>query len=1345
MAAQRKLELLISIVTRNRKELDDLIRQLNALNKAGKGFQGPEFDNFAKELGRAKNELSSIEGQLKSSRDGAGKTALNVTAIATSFGAVTQAVTLAAQTAQRFYSQTIGANERLNQQILASASSLAATQDIFSGGVKIEDPTQAIEQLQGPLKDAIKNLETETRDLVGVTSQEVNEVFSIILQNTGRIANQSEKTNDVFESTVDLSKSFVASLGTIGIPLSMARQEINSILQGQIDNNSALALNLGINSKMVEEWRSQGVLVDKLNEKLSAYVAGNALAADSIGGVSSNIQDIFEVVARNSTEPLLEPIVDGLKGVFDFLDQNQSDIETFFTGITQEVVTVSEEIGDNLGPALDSLLELFATALPLAKDLFSLALTGIEAVSRLAAPLIRLLADELNELFETTQKIVNAIQFRQAADAAEAIDVLAQSTQVLANEAERYISKIEELQAKQREQGQLSEEDSARLAQYQQLLADVQGEIDNQIGSIRGVSGAQGEAAEKQKELIAGLEDLRDATGESTQGVETQTKELETLGNAYDQLAEKAASARATVVAGKGDLTALEKAATDLTKLTSQRFELGQIDESEALASLQSVAQNQKLSADAQIAAAAEIRKVRENASQQRLADIQTELAATEAQLASELRTNVDAVQKVNKLRTQALQERARANQAAIQQEQQLIASGTGSQRVLQQLKQQSAALETEAVKLARESEKSVQAARIAAIDDASQDIKKIQLERNRQTYLLEARLNQQRATDAKLTEKDIQNELAKVRAGNNKARINEDIKLQKQRIAIFKDGSRDQRAAIIELQQLEIQRIEAVQSAEKVAKEISVDAIQDQIDRTRILQDSEKSRLDLREKAEARIQSSLSDQLSLVKSQNDTARAISSLREQLAGAELDDTREALQLRRELDSENISDERKQEIENRLKVLGEVKTTEEDLEQQLLEAQRQRNIEQFNALQAKQAAEKQELQFQLQLQQLDASRETAREQARQRELEFQRTLLELERSKAEADGNAAGVEAADRGLGQLDAAIADQEQATAASQKKEGLIAQTGSNQLRALEARQAGEDVELFRRLRDEVSGLAKDLGDSKVGDKAQELAEKIGRNAEVVEKQARQTAQKLKGEITQNGDSSSSEGRLTNAERTAKEELEKSGGADSSGFEGALINEVSAATHAVQAALSTLDKIAAKIPEQPIPVTIAKDTNPDSAPDAESGQNIPSLDVGGVMPAGIAMVHSGELIAPGVSTEASARARLAAGDGYMIQRSGLVQSATGGYVFTAQKSQQLISGLAQPPTLPLGGVNMPIPLGGGSLVGVDLGELSGLSGAQLNELRSLNRNINQVLGQGKSEARMNRHQRYRK
>lgn len=213
----------------------------------------------------------------------------------------------------------IGQNITLREQLLATQSSLVATSKVLQDGQQITDPAQAIQALQGPIESAIRNLREGSLELVGVTSDQLVPLFQ-------QVAGQASGIGASLTDATDLSLSFAAALGTLNIPLFQSQQEIGSILQGTIDQNSILAKSLAITNEQVASWRSQGTVVAQLSKRLEAFRAGNALAAQTINGVSSNIQELFQEIARVAGEPLLDPIVQELTNFYQFLNDNRDGL-----------------------------------------------------------------------------------------------------------------------------------------------------------------------------------------------------------------------------------------------------------------------------------------------------------------------------------------------------------------------------------------------------------------------------------------------------------------------------------------------------------------------------------------------------------------------------------------------------------------------------------------------------------------------------------------------------------------------------------------------------------------------------------------------------------------------------------------------------------------------------------------------------------------------------------------------------------------------------------------------------------------------------------------------------------
>ena len=242
----------------------------------------------------------------------------------------------------------IGQNIRLQEQLLSTQASLAATNNIVLNGNKISDPTQAIKALGPAVEEAIAKIRKDSLDLVGVTSKDLVELFQIVAGQASNIGANLTQVADIVSSTA-------AALGTLGVPLFQSRQEISSIIQGSIDMNSVLAKNLNINNEMVAKWKAQGTFVDELLKRLEAFKSGNKLASQTVSGITSNIQELFDEIGRVAGAKFLAPIVNELDSVYKFLSQNKDVIAD---GLGKLVAIFAQAVG-NIVNSLKTLSEPF--------------------------------------------------------------------------------------------------------------------------------------------------------------------------------------------------------------------------------------------------------------------------------------------------------------------------------------------------------------------------------------------------------------------------------------------------------------------------------------------------------------------------------------------------------------------------------------------------------------------------------------------------------------------------------------------------------------------------------------------------------------------------------------------------------------------------------------------------------------------------------------------------------------------------------------------------------------------------------------------------------------------------
>lgn len=285
--------------------------------------------------------------------------------VAFRFNNLVQSVQLLAQQGKQAYDLLIGQNEQLQQQVLSTQASLAATSDVFLNGIKVGDPSAAIDALQKPIDEALANIRKASVDLVGVTGADLVPLFQVIASNAGAIANQSARIPDPIKAAEELTVKFAATMGTLQIPLAQGRQEITSILQGTIDVNSAIAKSLGLTNDTVARWKAQGIAVDKLNELLQPFLSANQKAARSVTGIASNLRDVLETVTQIAGKPLFEGVVDKLEEVYEFVKSRQAaiqqgliDVVTFVQDLLKAVGTAIDAIAKELGPVILELGEV---------------------------------------------------------------------------------------------------------------------------------------------------------------------------------------------------------------------------------------------------------------------------------------------------------------------------------------------------------------------------------------------------------------------------------------------------------------------------------------------------------------------------------------------------------------------------------------------------------------------------------------------------------------------------------------------------------------------------------------------------------------------------------------------------------------------------------------------------------------------------------------------------------------------------------------------------------------------------------------------------------------------------
>jgi phosphopantetheine adenylyltransferase len=327
------------------RDVKSAANTINTFYKVGKALPG----NFGESVriienvgkGAAKSAIALnnnntaaeiFSNTLKGATSAAGQLVTTLAKVGFATFAIKETVGLLQAAFTGFFNNTIGREVKLRETILKTQTTLASTNKVFKDGKEITDPYQKIVTLTGAVRKNIDSIRERSIALAGVTSGEVIEVFGIVASQVGQIGGGLKEAED-------LAINFAAALGTFGIPLYQARQEVGSILRGDITVDSYLAKALGItNEDIAKAKTATGGVVKFLEERLAAAVAGQRIAAEGFSGVVSNIKDLGELIGQNFGTGMLQPLLHSLTAVF----------ETLFR-IRKQIFDIASKAGETIG------------------------------------------------------------------------------------------------------------------------------------------------------------------------------------------------------------------------------------------------------------------------------------------------------------------------------------------------------------------------------------------------------------------------------------------------------------------------------------------------------------------------------------------------------------------------------------------------------------------------------------------------------------------------------------------------------------------------------------------------------------------------------------------------------------------------------------------------------------------------------------------------------------------------------------------------------------------------------------------------------------------------------------
>lgn len=208
-------------------------------------------------------------------------------------------------------------NSQLETLSLGVASIVSANQEITNAQGQQIEGAEKLAIVQGQVAQVFKDLKQDAINTTATLPQ--------LVESFNAAVGPAMAMGLSLDETRALTVQLVQTMGAMGIPLNQSRQEIQSILQGTIDNNSVLAKNLGITNDQVKAWAQQGTLVQSLLEKTKDFGAAGKLAGETWDGVTSTMQENWDTFLGKVTSAPAELLKQAMKGANEALEGELGD------------------------------------------------------------------------------------------------------------------------------------------------------------------------------------------------------------------------------------------------------------------------------------------------------------------------------------------------------------------------------------------------------------------------------------------------------------------------------------------------------------------------------------------------------------------------------------------------------------------------------------------------------------------------------------------------------------------------------------------------------------------------------------------------------------------------------------------------------------------------------------------------------------------------------------------------------------------------------------------------------------------------------------------------------------
>ncbi len=288
----------------------------------------------------ASNQVSQSMGKAGASVAGLTRRYLELAAIMKSYNAMAGFVRGAVETNAAMETARLGIASIIVAQTKMKDASGAAVEGTAKLNAALEIGAEQFQKLR------IAGLQT------AATTTELVEAYQAALS-SGLAAGLS------FDQIRVLSVRIVQAAQAMGLPMRYMREEVQSILRGQITQNSVVAKNLELTGAQVRNWIQQGELAERLIERLGAFGMIGEKVAESWNGVTSNMREAVQVISADMAKGMFGTLSRAMNETLGrVFDMKSGTVAASFRNVTAAGTAAFDLLGSAGVRALSGLITM---------------------------------------------------------------------------------------------------------------------------------------------------------------------------------------------------------------------------------------------------------------------------------------------------------------------------------------------------------------------------------------------------------------------------------------------------------------------------------------------------------------------------------------------------------------------------------------------------------------------------------------------------------------------------------------------------------------------------------------------------------------------------------------------------------------------------------------------------------------------------------------------------------------------------------------------------------------------------------------------------------------------------